>query len=317
MGALVTGGAGFIGSHIVEDLLAAGQQVAVVDNLSTGSRRNVPKEAELLELDIRDADALDAAIARLRPEVISHHAAQTSVSVSVRSPADDAATNVVGTINLLESARRHGVQRVVFASTGGAIYGEIPDGEYGALGRTPAPLSGYACAKLAAESYLELYGRTHGIATAVLRYANIYGPRQDPHGEAGVVAIFVDRLHRGEPLQINARREAGDDGCVRDYVFVGDVVRAHRLAIEGQLDGRTFDVGTGHPTTTRALATMLADAMQTEAELVDAPPRAGDVQRSVLDPSMFLEHVGQPRPLAEGLGETARALAGRAAATSP
>ncbi len=309
MRALVTGGAGFIGSHVVDDLLAAGHQVAVIDNLSTGSRHNVPEGAELIELDIRDGAALGAAVARFRPQLISHHAAQTSVSVSVRAPADDAATNVVGTVNLLEAARNHGVERVVFASTGGAIYGDIPDGQYGAVGRPPAPLSGYACAKLAAESYLDLYARTYGLNTAILRYANIYGPRQDPHGEAGVIAIFVDRMHRGQPVQINARTQAGDDGCVRDYVFVGDVVRAHHLAAQGRFDGRIFDVGTGQGTTTRTLATMLAKAMGSTSDLLDAPPRAGDVQRSVLDPSMFAEHVGTARPLAEGLAETAQALA--------
>lgn len=311
MRALVTGGAGFIGSHVVDDLCAAGHQVAVIDDLSTGRRHNVPPQVELVELDIRDGAALDAAVARLRPELISHHAAQTSVAVSVRAPADDASTNVVGTVHVLEAARRHGVARVVFASTGGAIYGEIPEGERGAVGRTPRPLSGYACAKLAAESYLTYYGRAHGLHTAILRYANVYGPRQDPHGEAGVVAIFVDRLTAAKPLQINARRTQGDDGCVRDYVYVGDVVRAHRLAVQGALDGRILDVGTGVGTTTRALARTLAEGLGVHAELHDAPPRPGDVERSVLDPSAFERLVGPTRPLAEGLRETADALGAR------
>jgi UDP-glucose 4-epimerase len=308
MRALVTGGAGFIGSHVVDDLCAAGYEVAVIDDLSTGRRENLPPAVELVQLDIRDGAAVDAAMARLRPALVSHHAAQTSVAVSVRDPAADALTNVVGTVHVLEAARRHGVARVVFASTGGAIYGEIPEGERGGVGRPPAPWSGYACAKLAAEEYLDYYRRAHGLAVAILRYANVYGPRQDPHGEAGVVAIFVDRLHAGLPLRINARREAGDDGCVRDYVFVGDVVRAHRLAVQGRLDGRILDVGTGHATTTRALALTLAHAMGVSAQLEPAPPREGDVQRSVLDPTAFERDVGTPLPLAEGLARTAAAL---------
>ncbi|MCA9705661.1 MAG: NAD-dependent epimerase/dehydratase family protein [Myxococcales bacterium] len=304
MRALVTGGAGFIGSHVVEDLRRAGYEVAVVDDLSTGRRDNLPADVELAQLDIRDGAALDAAVARLRPALISHHAAQTSVSVSVRAPVDDAMTNVIGTVNVLEAARRHGVERIVFASTGGAIYGEVPEGERGRVGRAPRPFSGYACAKLAAESYLDYYHRAHGLAAAVLRYANVYGPRQDPHGEAGVVAIFVDRLRAGQPLQINARQRAGDDGCIRDYVFVGDVVAAHRLATTGALDGQILDVGTGVGTTTRTLALTLAEVMDARAELHDAPPRPGDVERSVLDPSAFERAVGPALDLREGLRRT-------------
>lgn len=311
MRALVTGGAGFIGSHIVDDLRAHGHEVVVIDDLSTGRRENLAPDVELVLLDIRDGAALDAAMARLRPELVSHHAAQTSVAVSVRDPAGDALTNLVGTVNVLEAARRNDVQRVVFASTGGAIYGEVPDGERAGVGRAPAPWSGYACAKLAAEGYLDYYRRAYGLHTAVLRYANVYGPRQDPHGEAGVVAIFVDRLSQGQPLRINARRTTGDDGCVRDYVFVGDVVRAHRLATQGELDGEILDVGTGAATTTRTLALSLARAMGVEATLEPAPPRDGDVQRSVLDPSAFIRRVGEPLPLLDGLGRTAAALAGR------
>jgi UDP-glucose 4-epimerase len=308
MRALVTGGAGFIGSHVVEDLRAAGYAVAVIDDLSTGRRQNLPPDIELVVLDIRDGAAVDAAMARLRPTLVSHHAAQTSVAVSVRDPAADAMTNLVGTVNVLEAARRHGVDRFVLASTGGAIYGEVPEGERAGVGRPPAPWSGYACAKLAAEGYLDLYRRAHGLRTVTLRYANVYGPRQDPHGEAGVVAIFVDRLRQGLPLRINARHRTNDDGCVRDYVYVGDVVRAHRVAAQGLLDGRTLDVGTGEATTTHALALALAEAMATKAVLEPAPPREGDVQRSVLDPTDFIARIGQPLALAVGLRRTVDAL---------
>lgn len=310
MRALVTGGAGFIGSHVVEDLLAEGHEVSVLDNLATGRRDNVPAGVELIVADIRDEAAVQAAFARTQPELVSHHAAQTSVSVSVRAPSDDAAVNVLGTVNVLEAARRHGAQRFVFASTGGAIYGEVPEGQRAGIATAARPFSGYACAKLSAETYLDYYQRAHGLQTAILRYANIYGPRQDPHGEAGVVAIFVDRMHDGHALQINARKEAGDDGCIRDYVFVGDVVRAHRLATRGQLDGQIFDVGTGEGTSTRTLAQTLARAMDRTPTLVDAPPRPGDVERSVLDPTPFRTRVGEPTPLHEGLEATARALIG-------
>jgi UDP-glucose 4-epimerase len=307
MRALVTGGAGFIGSHVVDDLVATGWEVAVLDDLSTGRRENLPAGVELVRLDIRDGAAVDAALARLRPALVSHHAAQTSVAVSVREPAADAATNVVGTVNVLEAARRHGVERVIFASTGGAIYGEVPEGERAAVGRLPAPLSGYACAKLAAEGYVDYYRRAHGVRTVVLRYANVYGPRQDPHGEAGVVAIFVDRLRQRRPLRIHARRALGDDGCVRDYVFVGDVVRAHRAAVQARLDGRILDVGTGQACTTRALALALAEAMGNEAVLEPAAPRPGDVEHSVLDPTAFTAECGPPLPLVEGLRRTVSA----------
>lgn len=305
--AIITGGAGFIGSHIVDDLCAQGHDVVVLDDLSTGRRHNVPQGVELVELDIRDGDAVDAVFARVRPTLVSHHAAQTSVSVSVRAPAQDANVNVVGTVNVLEAARRHGTERFIFASTGGAIYGEVPDGQQADISTPPRPNSGYACAKLAAESYLQYYGHAFGLRTAILRYANVFGPRQDPHGEAGVVAVFTDRLRRGETVQINARREAGDNGCIRDYVFVADVVRAHALAVRGEVDGQIFDVGTGIGTDTRTLATTLAAQMGVTPTLVDAPPRPGDVERSVLSPRAFESRVGAVTSLADGLTATANA----------
>ncbi|MBZ0119131.1 MAG: SDR family NAD(P)-dependent oxidoreductase, partial [Sandaracinaceae bacterium] len=226
MRALVTGGAGFIGSHVADALLAAGHEVIVFDDLSTGREGNVPQGARFVRGDLRDEAAVEALFAE-RIDVIAHQAAQTSVSVSVREPLRDAQVNVLGSLVLLEAARKHEVGRIVYASTGGAIYGEVPEGERAREDWPARPLSPYACSKLAFEHYLEAYRREHGLASTILRYANVYGPRQDPHGEAGVVAIFGRRLIDGQALSIHAMRDAGDDGCVRDYVYVGDVVRAN------------------------------------------------------------------------------------------
>ncbi len=284
MKVLITGGAGFIGSHIADACIEAGHEVSIVDDLSSGSRANVPKKAKLYELDIRDEAALSKLVTELEPQAISHQAAQVSVSVSTREPTRDARINVEGTINLLEAAVKNGVGLFLFASTGGAIYGEIPPPHRGTIDRTPTPLSPYACSKLAVEGYLGYYEHTFGLRCSILRYANVYGPRQDPHGEAGVVAIFAKRLLAGEPIQINAMREPGDDGCIRDYVFVGDVVRANMLALEGQLGARVVNVGTGIETTTRDLAKQVEAASGKRATIGHAPKRAGDVERSVLEP---------------------------------
>ncbi len=298
---LVTGGAGFIGSHVADACLAAGHEVLVADDLSSGRRQNVPAGARLEVLDIRDAAALDAAIARFRPDAVSHQAAQVSVSVSTREPVNDASVNVVGTLNLLESCVRHGAKHVVFASTGGAIYGEITAPERADVTRWPTPLSPYACSKLAVEGYLGYYRHAHGLRSTILRYANVYGPRQDPHGEAGVVAIFAKRLLGGEPIRINAMREPGDAGCIRDYVSVRDVVRTNLRALAGEIEPPVVNVGTGIGTTTRALADAIESALDVRGAREVGPPRAGDVERSVLEPWSGL---GALVPLAEGIAET-------------
>src|SRR5690606_27160174 len=232
MRALVTGGAGFIGSHLVDALVARGARVAVLDNLATGRGDNVPDGVELMPVDLRDAARVYEAVAAFRPTHIFHQAAQASVKVSVDDPAADAAINIVGGLHLLDAARRAGVERVVFASTGGAIYGEVPEGERAREDWPLRPKSPYGASKAAFEQYLEVYRQNFGLPYTVLRYANVYGPRQDPFGEAGVVAIFTGRLLKGQPVQLFARREPGDDGCVRDYVWVGDVVQANLLAVE-------------------------------------------------------------------------------------
>ncbi len=303
---VVTGGAGFIGSHIAEAFLEAGHEVLVLDDLSTGRRENVPARASFVQLDIRDGDALEAAFRGFRPEIVDHQAAQTSVSVSTREPVRDAEVNVVGTIRVLEACVRHSVSRIVFASTGGAIYGEVPDPERAVVGRPTHPLSPYACSKLAGEHYLYMYRHEHGRPYTVLRYANVYGPRQDPHGEAGVVAIFSRRLVGGEPIRINAMRDPGDPGCIRDYVYVNDVVKANLAAIEGRIDADTINVCTGIPTTTLDIAQGLASALGVTPQLEHGPRRAGDLERSVLDPSAFVETLGPVVPLRQGLAETAR-----------
>jgi UDP-glucose 4-epimerase len=283
--------------------LAASHEVLVVDDLSTGRRENVPQRAKLAQIDIRNAAAVASAFAEFKPEVVTHQAAQTSVSVSTREPVRDAEINVLGGLNVLGECVKHKVQRLVFASTGGAIYGEVPDGKRASVEWAPNPLSPYACSKFAFENYLNAYAREHGQKSIVLRYANVYGPRQDPHGEAGVVAIFAQRLLKGEAIQVNARKQTGDDGCVRDYVYVADVVKANLLAIEGKLGLSPVNVCTGEATTTMELARMMERASGAKAVLKHGPRREGDVERSVLDPGSP-PPLGPATTLADGIAKT-------------
>jgi UDP-glucose 4-epimerase len=303
MRAIVTGGAGFIGSHVADGLLEEGHEVLVLDDLSSGRLENVPRGATLVRGDIRDHELVRRTFSDFRPDVVSHQAAQTSVSVSVREPRRDAEINVLGGLEVLLASIESGVGRFVFASTGGAIYGEVPEGVRAAPGYPLTPISPYACSKLAFENYLAAYGIASGIEYTTLRYANVYGPRQDPHGEAGVVAIFSQRLLAGEPLRVNARREKGDDGCVRDYVYVGDVVRANLRAARGELSERVVNVCTGEATSTKSLALALAEAFGREPELVHAEKREGDLERSVLEPNPTA-FGGEALGLGEGIGRT-------------
>ena len=302
---LVTGGAGFIGSQIADAALARGHEVCVIDDLSTGRRENLPKGARFVELDIRDAARVEQLVGDFRPQLITHQAAQTSVAISTREPLRDAQINVLGSLNIANSAVANKVERLVFASTGGAIYGEVADGTRAKEGDPTTPLSPYACSKLAFENYLPYFKHEHDLASTVLRYANVYGPRQDPHGEAGVVAIFAQRLRDKQPVQVNAKSSLGDDGCIRDYVFVEDVVAANMAAIEGRIKEPVMNVGTGQATTTRMLIDGLQVALGAPVEVKAGPKRAGDLERSVLDPSRFIAIVGQPTPLAVGLTKTA------------
>jgi UDP-glucose 4-epimerase len=273
---LVTGGAGFIGSHIVDAYIEAGHSVAVVDDLSTGHRDQVHPQARFYPADVTKADELARIVAAEKPDVVSHQAAQKSVRLSVEDPAADANINILGTLHLLELCRRSGVQHVLFASTGGAIYGDadpIPTPE-----ETPAwPISPYGIAKLTVEHYLYYYQHQYGLTYTALRYANVYGPRQDPHGEAGVVAIFVERLLSGQTAVIY-----GDGTQTRDYVYVGDVAAANLRALETRAAG-AYNVGTGVETTVNELYAALADAMGVSRPPQYAPPRPGEQRRSALD----------------------------------
>jgi UDP-glucose 4-epimerase len=303
MKVLVTGGAGFIGSHVADALLTAGHEVVVLDDLSTGRRANVPDRASFVQGDIRDVAVVSKLFNEAKPDVVTHQAAQTSVAISTREPLRDADVNILGSLNILNHCVQHKVQRLVFASTGGAIYGEVPDGTRASEGTAPNPLSPYACSKFAIEKYLNAYAREHGLASSVLRYANVYGPRQDPHGEAGVVAVFAQRVLHGEPIQINARKAKGDDGCVRDYVFVADVVKANLFAIEGRLKQSPLNVCTGVATTTLELARLMESAAGVPAKLTHGARREGDVERSVLDPGDPAP-LGPALPLSEGISRT-------------
>ncbi len=295
MRVIVTGGAGFIGSHLCDALVGRGDEVHVVDDLSSGKREHVPARASLHVRDVRDglADLVD----RVHPDAIAHLAAQVDVRVSVAEPVRDASVNVVGTVNVLEAARAAGA-RVVFASSGGAVYGEC---ERPAREDDPRqPLSPYGASKLAGEEYLASFARLHGSAHVSLRLGNVYGPRQDPHGEAGVVAIFLGRLRDGEPCRI-----FGDGSQTRDYVFVADVVAALTSALDGKGAG-IYNVGTGVGTSVLELYEACRVAAGSVARAVHGPARAGELGRSVLDPALAEHCLGfrATTTLADGIART-------------
>jgi UDP-glucose 4-epimerase len=304
----ITGGAGFIGSHIAEAYLAAGWSVTCVDDLSRGKREQVPSGATFVEGDIR-SPAIRDLIASGGFDVLNHQAAQIDVRVSVEDPATDASINLVGFANLLAGAARGGVRRVVFASSGGVVYGDpatIPTPETTAT----LPISPYGVSKLASEHYLRALGALGGFEGVALRYSNVYGPRQDPKSEAGVVSIFVSRVLAGEPLTI-----FGDGEQTRDYVYVGDVARASVLAssLAGvsrgeRLDVPAFNIGTGTETTVNALAREVMQALGREVPVQYAPARAGELHRSCLDIRKAGTQLGwQPAvPFSEGLVALAR-----------
>ena len=280
---LVTGGAGFIGSHVADAYLARGDAVWVIDDLSSGARANLPAGVDFRQLDIRDP-AVDGVFAEAGGfDIVNHHAAQIDVRRSVRDPRFDASVNLDGLLNILEAGLRHGTGRFVMISSGGVVYGEAerrPTPE--AAPKRPA--SPYGVTKLAAEYYLWYYHAVRGLDYAALRYSNVYGPRQDPHGEAGVVAIFGSRVLDGEALTIY-----GDGEQTRDYVYVGDVVKANlvvsdaEIAAAAALDDRAFNVGTGTETSVNQLAEAVMEVVETRVDTVHAPARQGELARSALD----------------------------------
>ena len=303
MRALVTGGAGFIGSNLVDGLVARDHDVTVLDDLSTGKRENlhpaIAAGAELIETDIRDASAVRDVVDRAEPETIFHLAAQIDVRKSAADPANDARINVEGTINLLEAARAAGVPRFVNTSTGGAVYGEgqiIPAPEEHPV----APEAPYGQSKFAAEGYCALFGRLHGLATVSLRYGNVYGPRQDPLGEAGVIAIFCGRLMAGErPIVF------GDGLQTRDYIHVDDVVAANMAAAGSDATG-AFNIGTGIETTVLQLVDSLKPLADSPFEPDHRPERPGEVRRIALDCTRAREALGWEAQvgLEDGLTQT-------------
>jgi UDP-glucose 4-epimerase len=307
MKTLVTGGAGFIGSNLVDALVARGDEVAVIDNLATGKRENlenaIANGAELIELDVRDAEAVAAAVERVAPEAIFHLAAQIDVRKSVADPAHDSRVNVEGTINVLSAAQASGVRRLINTSTGGAIYGEgqiLPAPE----DHPVAPESPYGLSKFCAENYCALFTRLHGLSTVSLRYGNVYGPRQDPLGEAGVIAIFCGKLLDGGRPQI-----FGDGRQTRDYVYVGDVVDANLRAADSDITG-AFNVGRGVATSVLDIVEALAAQSDNGFEADHLPARTGEVQHIALDPSRTKAELGWEAQvdLDQGLARTLDSL---------
>lgn len=276
---LITGGAGFIGSHIADRYLELGHEVVIVDNLVTGQKENIPSKAIFYEMDICHSE-INRIFEKEKPHVVSHQAAQMDVRKSVDDPAYDATVNVLGGLNIMQNCIKHSVKKMIFASTGGAIYGEqdyFPADENHPL----RPLSPYGITKLTTEKYLYFYLQAYGLKYTILRYANVYGPRQNPHGEAGVVAIFSTKMLKGEQPVIN-----GDGKQTRDYVYVGDVVKANEIALNGA-DNKIYNIGTGIETDVNVLFNKISQALGMKIKEVHGPAKAGEQLRSVLDNSLI------------------------------
>jgi UDP-glucose 4-epimerase len=310
MKVLVTGGAGFIASHVVDGYVERGHDVTVLDDLSSGLRENVNPRAELIVADLREPQTVEGLRGR-KFDLVNHHAAQIDVRVSVADPAADAELNIVAALRLFQAMVSSGVKKIVFASSGGASYGEpvyAPQDEQHPV----APLSPYGCAKLAIDQYLYYFRQIHGIKAVSLRYGNVYGPRQRKDGEAGVVAIFAGALLDGQTARINGTGEQ-----TRDYVFVEDVARANMAASELDLDG-IYNVGTGVETSVNALYAALTRALDIDAKAEYGPHKAGEQMRSVLDGTKLrrLANLPEPVQLDEGMQRTVAWLRGRAGRTS-
>jgi UDP-glucose 4-epimerase len=294
----ITGGAGFIASHIADAYLALGHEVFVIDNLSTGKRENIPAQATFIEMDVNDSALRDLFIAE-KFDIVNHHAAQMDVRVSVQDPSYDARINILGGLNVYESAFKSGVKKIIFASSGGTVYGDqeyFPADEH----HPTKPISPYGIAKLSNEQYLYYYAHVHGLPYVAFRYANIYGPRQNPHGEAGVIAIFAQKMLRGEQPIIN-----GEGLQTRDYVYVGDVVQANVLALQPSMIG-AYNIGTSLETDVNTLFRHLRELTGSECEEQHAPAKQGEQLRSVLSYERIHTSFGwTPKMnLVEGLSKT-------------
>ncbi|WP_456400192.1 SDR family oxidoreductase [Mesoaciditoga sp.] len=296
---IVTGGAGFIGSNIVDALLEMGMTPIVIDDLSTGKEENVNPDAIMYRQDTRDLAGLEKIFSKHRPDYVLHLAAQISVSRSVREPIYDESVNIKGTLNVLEMCHKYGVKKIVFTSSGGVMYGENPPFPT-PESVCPDPISPYGISKLAGEKYVRFYGFEKGLRYTILRYGNVYGPRQSPDGEAGVIAIFAKKMLNKEPVTIN-----GDGEYVRDYIYVKDVVNANILSMENG-DGEIFNIGTGTGKSVNDVFLSLKEHIYYDADPIYGPPRPGDLRKSILDISHAKEVLKwKPKySFSEGLRET-------------
>ncbi|ABR30032.1 UDP-glucose 4-epimerase [Thermosipho melanesiensis] len=285
MKTLVTGGAGFIGSHVVDKLVQNGFEVVVLDNLSKGKKENVNEKAKLIVGDIKDKKAMEELFENENFDYVFHLAAQASVSVSVKDPVEDANVNIIGSLNLINLSIKHGVKKFIFSSTGGAIYGDDVEIYPTPESVCPKPISPYGIAKLSVENYLRFAKREFNLDYTVLRYANVYGPRQDPFGEAGVIAIFISRMLNGDDIVIN-----GDGGYVRDYVYVEDVANANLRALKSG-SGLEINIGTSVGTSVNQLFGYLKKIIRYDKEPIYGPPRKGDIRKSILCYTRALEEL--------------------------
>ena len=299
---LVTGGAGFIGSNVVDKFIESGHEVVIVDNLSTGKKENINPQAKFYEIDIR-SENLEEIFKQEKPDIVDHHAAQISVPVSVREPLLDADVNALGFLNILQNCVRFQTKKVIFISSGGAIYGEAE--EYPTSEKyEPQPLSPYAIHKFISEKYLQYYHHQFGLNYTVLRYANVFGPRQIPHGEAGVVSIFITNIRDGKQSLLNAYKDK-PDGMIRDYVFVKDVVEANFLALtKGDLEA--FNIGTNRETTTGELFREISEQMNYDLDPIRMDARPGDLKKSCLNVEKAKKKLGWEAKysLQKGIKET-------------
>jgi len=282
---LITGGAGFIGSNVADRMIEEGHGIAIVDDLSTGFRENIPTQAAFYEASVTDREAIHTLFEMEKPEIVIHHAAQMDVRKSTQDPVFDATVNILGSIILLEESVRAGTRKIIYASTGGAVYGEpqyLPADEDHPIN----PVSQYGISKHTVEHYLYLYGYNYGLRYTILRYPNVYGPRQNPHGEAGVVAIFTQKMLAGTSPAI-----FGDGSQTRDYTFVGDIVEANVLSLT-RGDGGIYNVGTGVETSVQQIFDTLKEILQVDLEPVYAPPRLGEIRRICLNSNRAAKELG-------------------------